>query len=264
MGAVPIVPCQHPCPQGSDEGAWRTWGSGGLRTAVNPSEDPSPLSPGLSTLCSCTLHLGQSWLGRRHLERLDVPWAWELFPQPFLWARRDAGLTSPFPRMTLWLWFFPRACEEPVGISLLDTFPSCACPLASKGLENTAVLGKQKPSTSRCCCLDFVSSEGWAWDGLFCFFVFKGFSQRKKKTLAVFHPNTSTGRGSVEGEAAWLTARKNADSVRELSWEKSLFLKRRAVSFEGFLLLSLRQKILLQLLTVPMHSSLLWRGFASL
>lgn len=55
--------------------------------------------------------------------------------------------------MILWLWFFPRACEEPVGISLpdrlggADTSLSCACPLASKGLTNTAVLGKQKPSS---------------------------------------------------------------------------------------------------------------------
>lgn len=180
MEAVPVVPCQHLCPQGLDEGSWRSWG--GLRAAVGPSEDPSPLSPGLCSLCSCTLHPGQSWLGRRRLERLDVPWASTgAVPQPFLRARRGAGLTSPFSQVTLWLWFFPGPCEEPVGISLPDTFLSCACPLASKGPENTAVLGKQNPSTSQCCCLGFVSSEGWAWDGPFCFLFSKVLTKGKKK-----------------------------------------------------------------------------------
>lgn len=83
------------------------------------------------------------------------------------------------------------------------------------------MLGKQKPSTSQCC-LGFVSSEGRAWAGLFCFLFSKVLTKRKKKTLAVFHPNTSAGRGSEEGEAAWLIARKSADNVRELSGEKSL------------------------------------------
>lgn len=54
-----IVPCQHLCPQGSDEGAWRIWGSGGLRAAVD-SRSGSLLFPQLDGLYSCTLHLGQS------------------------------------------------------------------------------------------------------------------------------------------------------------------------------------------------------------
>lgn len=40
LGAVPIVLCQHLCPQGWDEGAWRIWGSGGLRAAVDPLRIP--------------------------------------------------------------------------------------------------------------------------------------------------------------------------------------------------------------------------------
>lgn len=66
---------------------------------------------------------------------------------------------------------------------------------------------------------------GWA----ILSFVFKVFGKKKKKkkALAVFHPNTTAGRGGGEGEAAWLIARKNADNVREPSWEKYLFLERR-------------------------------------
>lgn len=40
LGAVPVLPCQHPCPQGLDEGAWRIWGSGGLRAEWTPLRIP--------------------------------------------------------------------------------------------------------------------------------------------------------------------------------------------------------------------------------
>jgi len=100
----------------------------------------------------------------------------------------------------------------------------------TEGLANTAVFGKQKPSTSQCC-LDFDSSEGRAWAGLLCrlFSQFGGKKKkrrrRKKKVLCVFHRNTTAGRGHRDGEAAWLTPHKNADSAKELSWEKCFFLK---------------------------------------
>lgn len=52
----------------------------------------------------------------------------------------------------------------------------------TEGLANTAVFGKQKPSTSQCC-LDFDSSEGRAWAGLLCrlFSQFGGKKKKKKK-----------------------------------------------------------------------------------
>lgn len=142
-----------------------------------------------------------------------------------------------------------------MGIFLLsfDLFSSFSCPLASEGLASTAVFGKPKHSLSQCC-LDFDSSEGRAWAGLFCLLFSKFLDKKKKKSLAVFHPNTTAGREGREGEAAWLHARKNADDVRELSWGKYLFLKRRKGgnqrALRGFLLLSLRQEGLLQLPTM--------------
>lgn len=68
----------------------------------------------------------------------------------------------------------------PEGRGGADAFLSLSCPLASEGLANTAVFGKQKPSTSRCC-LDSDSSEGRAWAGLFCLLFSKFFRKKKKK-----------------------------------------------------------------------------------
>lgn len=69
------------------------------------------------------------------------------------------------------------------------------------GLANTAVFGKQNPSTSQCC-LGFDSSEGKARAGLLFCLLFSKFleEKKKKKALAVFHPHTTARRGGGMGK----------------------------------------------------------------
>lgn len=54
-----------------------------------------------------------------------------------------------------------------------------------EGLANTAVFGKQKPTTSQCC-LDFDSSEGRAWAGLVCHLFSQFWGKEKKKGAGCF------------------------------------------------------------------------------
>lgn len=87
---------------------------------MDPPEDPPfPQGCTIFTPALCTLG-SHGWAGGTWSGWMCPGPARELFPQPFLWARKSAGFTSRFLWMTLWLWFLPRACEEPVGFSLLD------------------------------------------------------------------------------------------------------------------------------------------------
>lgn len=134
------------------------------------------------------------------------------------------------------------------------SFRAFPVPWHPKALQTQLCLGSKSVP-----CLNVVLILIQAREGLglgYFVFCFQSFWTKKKKALAVFHPNTAAGREGREGEIAWLLARKNADNVRELSWGKYLFLKRRKGgnqrALRGFLL-SLRQKGLLQLPTMQIH-----------
>lgn len=106
--------------------------------------------------------------------------------------------------------------QERSGRCFFQPFPSPGI----AGLANTAVFGKQNPSTSQCC-LGVDSSEGKAGAGLLFCLLFSKFleEKKKKKGAGCFSSTYHCKERGRDGEAAWLAAHKNTD--RELSWEKN-------------------------------------------
>lgn len=68
-----------------------------MKAAVDPREDP-PFPQGCMVFAPALCTLGShGWAGGAWSDWMCPGPAWELFPQLFLWARRGAGFTSPFP-----------------------------------------------------------------------------------------------------------------------------------------------------------------------
>lgn len=161
--------------------------------------DP-PVSPGQCSLC--WLHfapravvavqeaLGEA--GRALAQRRIHSWGF------CSWLQGMAGFAAHIHESHL---LPQRTCEEPVGISLpdarggADAFSSLSCPLASKGLANTAVFGKLKPSTSRCS-LDFFTQEREGLGLGYFVFCFHSFWKKRKRHWLFFIQIPLQGEGA--------------------------------------------------------------------